>query len=88
MEYSIKTLEREIKRNENSSIEVRSAAADEIFGRLSSDEYKSVSASLPEWKNELVMTDPGQLYLARNFKALELSCRTACRPSRKNRSMC
>lgn len=59
MEYSVKTLEREIKRNANSSIEVRSAAADELFNRLSSDEYKNVSASLPEWKNELLLTDHG-----------------------------
>ena len=80
MEYSVKTLEREIKRNTNSSIEVRSAAADEIFGRLSFDEYKGVSDSLPEWKNELVLTDHGVgCYTSRaiskrwNFRAEQLA---------------
>ncbi len=55
-ESSVKVLEKEIKENENSDVEVLSSAADDLFHDLISMPQETTQR-LPVWNNELVMTN-------------------------------
>ena len=58
-ESSVCTLQKEIDRNPQSEIEVRSAAADALFCDLDRPGNAALRDALPVWNNELVMTDHG-----------------------------
>ncbi len=57
LELSVKTLQKEMDENKVSPVEVRSAASDEIYRDLEQD--KKTAAKLPQWHNELLMTNHG-----------------------------
>lgn len=57
LELSVKTLQKEMDENKTSSVKVRSAASDEIYRDLEQD--KKTAAKLPQWHNELLMTNHG-----------------------------
>ena len=56
---SVTTLQTEINQNDMEEVQVRSAAADDLFRDLSKKENADYAAKLPVWNNELVMTNHG-----------------------------
>lgn len=57
LEPSVRTLQKEMDQNETSSVKVLSAASDQMFRDL--NENKALTAKLPQWHNELLMTNHG-----------------------------
>ena len=58
-ESSVCALQYEIYQNDQSDVEVRSAAADDLFRDLDKPENAALRDALPVWNNELVMTNHG-----------------------------
>lgn len=56
---SVAVLEKEMKKNAKEEIEVLSAAADDIYRDIEREFTPQQKAQLPEWNNELVMTNHG-----------------------------
>ena len=57
LEVSVRTLQKEIDGNKTSNIKVRSAASDEMYCDLAAN--KTLTAKLPQWHNELLLTNHG-----------------------------
>ena len=57
LEISVHTMQKEIDDNGKSTVKVKSAASDELYRDLASN--KALTAKLPTWHNELLMTRHG-----------------------------
>lgn len=86
--YSIETVEREISKNDTSESNVLSSSTDQIFRDLENELTKEQIDKLPEWNNELLMSDHavggytsraiGKRWNRRNELLADMAERSAC----------
>lgn len=86
--YAVETVERELAENKTSESDVLSTSSDQIFRDLENELTKEQINKLPEWNNELVMSDHavggytsraiGKRWNRRNELLADMAERSAC----------